>query len=184
MVREDQKDLLTVQEGTYQMTISVPNTQDGVMLTVTKSVNGSMGDKTASFGFTVKVGSLSSYTSYTEVANTGADPNLNEGEMMSFSLSDGQSFSIKVPADVEVTVTEENAGYSTTMKAGDADPVSDSTCTLTLSEDTLLAVTNTLNAVIPTGVYTSVRMTVIVFLVVLSLVIVFMIRRRKYDDER
>ena len=184
MVREDQQELLSVKEGTYQMTISVPNTRDFAILTVTKSVNGSMGNKTASFGFTVKAGDPASYTSYTEVENTGDDPEIKEGEMMSFFLSDGQSFSLKVPTGVKVTVTEDNAGYSTTMKEGDKDPVSGSTYTLTLSEDTLLEVTNTLSGIVPTGADISVGRTVIVFMVVVSLMIVFMVRRRKYDDEQ
>ncbi|HCA22146.1 MAG TPA: hypothetical protein DEO87_07200, partial [Lachnospiraceae bacterium] len=183
MVREDQEDFLSVKEGTYQMTISVPNTRSFVTLTVTKSVAGSMGDRSASFEFTVKAGSPAHHTSYKVVDSTAAEPKIKEGEMMSFSLSDGQSFSLTVPADVELTVTEDNAGYSTTMKAGDDDAVSGSECKLTLQDDTVLAVTNTLRGVIPTGVYTSLRIEIILFIVIVSFMVILMVKRRKEETD-
>ena len=178
MVREDQRDLLTVEEGTYQMTISVPNTRDFVTLTVTKTVKGSLGDKTAAFDFTVKAGSPDSYTSYTEVEYTD-DPEIKEGEMLNFSISHGESFTLKVPSGVDVIVTEDNKNYSTTMQAGDEGKTSGPSCTLNLNEDTELAVTNTLGGIIPTGIYLSLQLMILLFSVIVFGVVFFAIRLRK-----
>jgi hypothetical protein len=62
---------------------------------------------------------------------------------------------ITVPKDAEVTITEANEGYDTTFKLGNADADEVATKTFTVSDDVTLAVTNTLNAAIPTGVWMS-----------------------------
>jgi len=179
MVREDQKGLLKVVEGTYQMTISVPNVHNIVTITISKTVNGNMGNKDKEFDFTIKAGSPDSYTSYTEVESDAGE--IEEGQMMRFTLSHGESFSLDVPAAVELIVTEDNAGYSTTMKAGDGEEVSGSSCTISLEDDTTLTVTNTRSSLIPTGVAASFRILGILGSVVLAGCVYFWFRKKKTE---
>ena len=55
---------------------------------------------------------------------------------------------------MEVTVSENNIGdYTTSFKLDEADPVDGYSRTFTVEKDTTLVVTNTLEHIVPTGVF-------------------------------
>lgn len=151
-------------------------------LTITKTVTGSMGDKTKEFMFTLTVEGANATDEYAWTKNDvqQAAPLHNNS---TFTLRNGDVVKIKLPMNRDITITENNLDYSVSMKLDDADATAGNTKTFRLSDDATLAVTNDLDTIVPTGVFhvTDV-MTVLMIAVFCLLIFLFILLRRKYYE--
>jgi len=148
------------EDGSAAYTLLVENRAGG-MLTVTKLVAGDMGDRMADFIFTLKsVEGEPEGTEYEwirEAEGAVVTGKITTGpENNTFSLKHGESIQLKLPSNRAVQITEANGAYTTEWTAGEG-PVtlsgSDTAdVTITLAGSAEVTVTNTLNAVSPTGV--------------------------------
>ena len=151
-------------------------------LTITKTVTGSLGDKTKEFVFTLTVDGANDTDEYawTKKDVQQAAPLHNNS---TFTLRNGDVVKITLPVNKDITITENNLNYSTSMKLDDTDATAGNTKTFRLSDDATLAVTNDLDTIIPTGVFhvTDV-MTVVMIAVFCLLIFLFILLRRKYYE--
>ena len=151
-------------------------------LTITKTVTGSMGDKTKEFMFTLTVEGANATDEYAWTKNDvqQAAPLHNNS---TFTLRNGDVVKIMLPVNKDITITENNLNYSTSMKLDDTDATAGNTKTFRLSDDATLAVTNDLDTIVPTGVFhvTDV-MTVVMIAVFCLLIFLFILLRRKYYE--
>ena len=151
-------------------------------LTITKTVTGSMGDKTKEFMFTLTVEGANATDEYAWTKNDvqQAAPLHNNS---TFTLRNGDVVKIKLPMNRDITITENNLDYSVSMKLDDADATAGNTKTFRLSDDATLAVTNDRDTIVPTGVFhvTDV-MTVVMIAVFCLLIFLFILLRRKYYE--
>ncbi len=135
-------------------TITVPNTPVDMFanLTVTKTVMGNMGNRAQDFTFTLTVAGVLPSAEF-EWAKNGVvqTEKLHSGD--TFTLKHDESVTIALPLDTDITVAEENDFYTTTFKLGDAAAETLTSKTFRLTADTTLAVTNTRDGTVPTGVF-------------------------------
>lgn len=127
---------IAVPEG-ETATVSLLNeyTPDLVKLTVTKKVNGNMGDPSQKFAFTLEV----------------------NGETKTFTLKDGEKAAFEFPRGSVYTITESKAsGYTTTINGKNS---ADRTISQTLQSDTTVEYVNRKEASVPTGVSDTARPT-------------------------
>lgn len=128
---------------------------------ITKVVAGDQGDKNKDFSFEVSVAGGSG--EWYKVVKTEKSGTTTEGIIVSganatkYTLKDGESIRIYGLSESDTyTVTEEKYeadGYETTVKIGEDDAVTTNTATGKLTADaTAVTVTNTKNAVTPTGI--------------------------------
>ena len=132
----------------------------GAELTITKTVTGDMGDTTRAFTFTITgLPSGESYTykkysttdgsTWTEVASGGEA--LTTGAN-TFTLTHRQKVVIEsLPLNTVLTIAEANDNYTTTWQLASNTATTGSSTSVTLTDDAILAVTNNLPAVAPTG---------------------------------
>ena len=151
-------------------------------LTITKTVTGSMGDKTKEFMFTLTVEGANATDEYAWTKNDvqQAAPLHNNS---TFTLRNGDVVKIMLPVNKDITITENNLNYSTSMKLDDTDATAGNTKTFRIYEDSTLDVTNDLDTIVPTGVFhvTDV-MTVVMIAVFCLLIFLFILLRRKYYE--
>ena len=151
-------------------------------LAITKTVTGSLGDKTKEFVFTLTVEDAKVTDEYTWSKN-GVAQDMPLHNQSTFTLKHGDVVKIMLPVNKDITITENNLNYSTSMKLDDTDATAGNTKTFRLSDDATLAVTNDLDTIIPTGVFhvTDV-MTVVMIAVFCLLIFLFILLRRKYYE--
>lgn len=151
-------------------------------LTITKTVTGSMGDKTKEFVFTLTVEDANDTDEYAWTKN-GVQQAAPLHNNSTFTLRNGDVVKIMLPVNKDITITENNLNYSTSMKLDDTDATAGNTKTFRLSDDATLAVTNDLDTIVPTGVFhvTDV-MTVVMIAVFCLLIFLFILLRRKYYE--
>lgn len=167
-------------EGTYQYHLWVPNDKGTKKLTVTKTVKGSFGSKNKDFKFTFAT---------TEEFATVKHGWKKNGVTQKTPLVSGSTFTMRHEDEVEiyikpntkVTITEDNQDYESKFKLGSAAEEVTSSKTFTFTNDTILSVTNTRNAVIPTGVWMGYGKWMLLMLLFLGGVIYF--GRKKKDEE-
>ena len=149
-------------------------------LTITKTVTGSLGDKTKDFTFTLDVKDADPEDEYSWSKN-GVPQAESLCDNSTFTLRHGDVVKITLPVNKDITITENNLNYSTSMKLDDTD--AGNTKTFRLSDDATLAVTNDLDTIVPTGVFhvTDV-MTVVMIAVFCLLIFLFILLRRKYYE--
>ena len=145
---------LTV-EGTDECNyvLRVPNAlRLPVELTITKTVTGAFGDKTKDFTFTLSVENADPTDVYQWSKNgvLQAEP-LCSGA--AFTLRHGDIVKIMVPVNTNITISEDNRDYSTRFKLNDLAASPGNTKTFRLTDNAALAVTNNLDAVVPTGIF-------------------------------
>lgn len=143
--------------------IKVPNELNlPIGLTITKTVTGSFGDKTKDFTFTLDVKDADPEDEYSWSKNgvPQAEPLCDNS---TFTLRHGDSVKIMLPVNSTVTITEISQNYSTSFKLNDTAVTVGNTKTFLLAEESIIAVTNNLDAIIPTGVFhTAVGMAVFI----------------------
>lgn len=153
MVNAAQNGLLAATEtnAAKAFVISVPNRKNDVELTVTKDVQGAFGDRTKEFTFTLTVNHAESAEPIAWTKNGVEQTDvLRSGG--TFTLRHDDSVTIKVPSGVTITLTEANEDYVAAFRFNDAPAVTTNTMTFTLTDNAALAVTNTLDGIIPAGV--------------------------------
>lgn len=158
-------------EDSYIYTLSVPNVKeetDYKLLTVKKIVSGSAGDYNREFTFTLTVDSADPTDGFDWMKNTVTqNTQLHSGD--TFTLKHGDEVVIAVPAEVDLTVSEQNQEYTARFKLDDGQSQAVNTMTFSLTDDATLEVTNTLGMVVPTGVMNY------IIIPTLSLIIIFSI---------
>lgn len=174
-------------EDSYIYTLSVPNTVDDPslqLLTIEKKVEGAFGDKMKDFTFTINVKNAGEGADFIWAKNGEKQPDMQRtGGTFTMKHNDRVEFAL--PADVEITVTEDNEHYDTTFKLGDGEAESVRKMTFTFTEPTKLLVTNTLNKELPLGVETlSIILRAVLFIAVPVLPIagILYYRRRRREN--
>ena len=158
-----------------------------VPVTITKTVDGAMGDTTRDFSFTLAVdGSTDEY----DFTKTAVDGTTTTGKIAgnngSFALKHGESIVIELPPDTDITLTETDADYYTTTV-----PSSENIGTPTVSghevafriessaNSASLTINNNLPAVSPTSV--TLRYTPYLLMLLFGIAILLIRRRRERD---
>lgn len=158
-------------EDSYIYTLSVPNEKEAPgskLLTVKKIVSGSAGDYNREFTFTLTVDSAEPTDGFDWMKNTVTqNTQLHSGD--TFTLKHGDEVVIAVPAEVDLTVSEQNQEYTASFKLDDGQSQAVNTMTFSITDDATLEVTNTLGMVVPTGVMNY------IIIPTLSLIIIFSI---------
>ena len=134
--------------------LNVPNTpaDNAALLTVTKTVTGSFGNRAKPFTFTLTVDGAAPSDEYQWTLNgTTQSVALHSGG--TFTLAHNDTVTIMLPKGTNITVTEANEGYNTTFTLGEGEAENVSTKTFRLTGDTALDVINRLDMPIPTGVF-------------------------------
>lgn len=185
---------VTIKGGTTtQVTCTntpVPKTAD---VTITKRVEGNMGDLNKEFEFTVNINgntkvNVITYDKYT-LDGSGNEVFSSRGR----SFTNGDTVTLKhgqyikfnnVPFDATLTVTEENVADGTYTMTADQGTVNDSTLTykVTSADDVTIIVTNTYNANIDTGVLLDTIPYVLILGVVAVGAVLLLKKRRNRDD--
>ena len=137
----------TIQKDTTSA-IKVKNTyEEKRQLTVQKTVNGSMGNKTKQFQFQLKLTAPAGQVLPTELEYTKGDENgtiKSNGDAYEFTLAHEETIVIKgIPSQSTYTVTEvdgESNGYTVTQ----------TNATGTIKADTAVSFVNTKNGSVPT----------------------------------
>ena len=151
-------------------------------LTITKTVTGSLGDKTKEFVFTLTVEDAEISDEYSWTVN-GVEQALPLHNHSTFTLKHGDVVKIMLPVKKDITIRENNLDYSVSIKLNDDAATAGNTKTFRIYEDSTLDVTNDRNTIIPTGVFhvTDV-MTVVMIAVFCLLIFLFILLRRKYYE--
>ena len=171
LISKSYNDQLIETEDSYIYTLSVPNVKeetDYKLLTVKKIVSGSAGDYNREFTFTLTVDSAEPTDGFEWMKNTVTQSTqLHSGD--TFTLKHGDEVVIAVPAEVDLTVSEQNQEYTASFKLDDGQSQAANTMTFSITDDATLEVTNTLGMVVPTGVMNY------IIIPTLSLIIIFSI---------
>ncbi|SCX22829.1 hypothetical protein SAMN02910436_01724 [Ruminococcaceae bacterium P7] len=168
--------------STSSYRIEAKNLRISAELTITKTVTGSMGDKTKEFMFTLTVEGANPTDKYAWTKN-GVQQNTPLHNNSTFTLRNDDVVKIMLPVNKDITITENNLNYSTSMKLDDTDATAGNTKTFPIYKDSTLDVTNDLDTIVPTGVFhvTDV-MTVVMIAVFCLLIFLFILLRRKYYE--
>ena len=141
-------------EDSFIYTLSVPNEKknDKKVLTVRKVVTGSSFDTEQQFTFTFTVDGAAPSDVYEWYKNGVAQSEgLHSGD--NFYLKHDEYVEISVPQGASVTVSEQSGNYTTTIQLDDDPEENTRTKTFTVGDDSTLVVTNTVNQIVPTGVF-------------------------------
>lgn len=175
-------------DNAYEYIISVPNQAEGYTLTVTKTVTGAMGNKAKDFTFT--------FTAQAMEGSTGIDENTEyewskNGVLQDTKLKTGDTFTlahadvvkIVIPDKASVTIAEDNEGYTSTFLLEGEAAQKVSTKTITVDEDKILYVTNTLDGIIPTGVWMPLGGMIGLALIILAGALFTFVNNRRFSKE-
>ena len=167
--------------STSSRRIEAENQRDYGELTITKNVTGSLGDKTKEFTFTLTVEGANVTDGYAWTKN-GVQQNTPLHNNSTFTLKHGDVVKIMLPVNKDITITENNLNYSTSMKLDDADATEGNTKTFQISKNATLAVTNDRDAVVPTGVFYSMNIAAYVIMAICLLIMmsILILRTHKY----
>ena len=155
--------------------LNIPNTPLAE-LTVTKTVQGNLGNINTDFTFTLSVEGASDDDEY-EWSKNGASQAVKLHSGGTFTLKHNDTCTIVLPKGKNVTIYENSENYTASFKLGAAAAETVNTKTFALEDDITLAVTNTLNGILPTGV--QMNMPVFLLMMVGSLAAVLFIMYRK-----
>lgn len=151
-------------------------------LTITKTVTGSMGDKTKEFVFTLTVEGANVTDEYAWTKN-GVQQNKPLHNNSTFTLRNGDVVKIMLPVKKNITIRENSLDYTVSMKLNDDAATAGNTKTFRLSDNATLAVTNDRDTIVPTGVFhVTDIMTVVMIAVFCLLIFLFILLRRKYYE--
>lgn len=172
----------TETEDEFVYLLKIPNVKDSVPLTITKTVAGNMGSKVKDFSFTFT----------TSDGDTKEYAWTKNGEEQTKKLKTGDPFQMRhddtvvvlVPAGTTVTIAETTEDYTATFKFNDASEVTGDSLQFTVNDASTLAVTNTLTAEIPTGVWISYGFWIIAGALMLAGMLFFRSRARRYSKEK
>jgi len=156
----------------YIYRLSVPNTKlrnGKALLSVTKTVVGSMGDRNKDFEFTFTV----------ETPESEGYEWYKDGIRQSTKIKSGEPFTLKhndevmfnLPQGTKVTIAEvDNTGYTTTIQKGSDAEISDTSIQVELTADTKLTFKNTINDPTETGIKSGSKLGLIL-IVLISIIV-------------
>ncbi len=175
--------LLETDDG-FVFTISAPNEEDTTVenvLTIEKKVEGAFGSRSKEFTFTVTFSGGTGTHEYVWAKNGQQQSNmLTSGD--TFTLKHGEKVEIVLPAGVSVLVSEDNEGYTSTFKLGDGEAQPCEAMEFPFTVSTTLTVTNRLDGVVPTGVFTHPARTALLVIIPLIVIAgVLLIKRKKSE---
>ena len=171
----------TETEGIIKYRLTIKNMQaeqENADLTITKTVNGSFGNKTKDFSFTLTVDGAAADHTFPWTKNNETQTPLHSGEVFTMRHNDTVVFSL--PLDTEISIAEDNEGYTTTFRLGNAEAEECASKQFVLTAPTDLEITNTFSSVIPTGIEGSAFASVLLLIIpVFPLGCVFYCRKRR-----
>ena len=100
----------------------------------------------------------------------------------SFTLRHNEACTITLPTKTNITVSEKSEGYAASFRLGDAAAENVSQKTFSLTGDTTLAVTNTLDGEVQTGVRMHILLPLLAVPAAMTVVGLVLWRRRKRRD--
>lgn len=169
-------------EDSYIYTLSVPNVKeetDYKLLTIQKVVEGNAGDYNQEFTFTLTVDDAELTDEYQWIKNSVTqDTALHSGD--NFTLKHGDVVIIAVPTQTDLTVTEQSTEYTVSFKLNDGHPQETNTLTFSIEDDSTLEVVNTLNEIIPTGVYIRLILPLLASLFILTFSCAIILHNKKH----
>ncbi len=154
-------------------------------LTITKTVTGSLGDKTKEFVFTLTVEGANVTDEYAWTKN-GVQQAAPLHNNSTFTLRNGDVVKIMLPVKKDITIRENNLDYSVSMKLDDAAATEGNTKIFQIYEDSTLAVTNDRNTVVSTGLYNLMNVIPCVIVMVICLLVfmaILLLRTQKRRPE-
>ena len=154
----------------------------------TKAVTGNQGDKSKEFTFTLSISNAAPGTYQIESNTSGAPTSItvdNSGTYTgTFTMKDGSSVKVLgLNEDAVCTVSEDADGYDASYADGSGSSVTGTSYTTTLTDDTTVAFTNTLEGNVPTGILLTVAPFAIGLLLFGSLVIFLVAKKRRAEEE-
>ncbi|MBP5303667.1 MAG: hypothetical protein J6Z00_02100 [Clostridia bacterium] len=167
-----------VTSSDYILEIPIDPVPQEATLTISQAILGNMGDKTKAFTYTLTVAGAQVGDSYVWSKN-GVPQQTNLTSGGTFTLTNDDVVCILVPKNVNITITESNESYTSAFKLGTASAQQVNTKTFVLTSDTTLAISNTLQGVIPLGVEDSITPYVLGMLVFLILGIWLFVKAKK-----
>lgn len=171
----------TSQDGRVIVRIRAGNTRKDAKvaaLSVTKMVEGVFGDKTEQFTFTLGItNAADEYFMWT--LNDITQESIRSGD--TFTLSHGDTAVFILPLECDVTVTETDAGYSTSMKLDSTEPENTNSISFMFTGASDLLVTNTRDGILPTGVSDTPSKAILLFVMPMmpAALILYSKRRKK-----
>ena len=172
-----------ISTSSYRIEVENLHDYDAILaeLTITKTVTGSLGDKTKEFVFTLTVEGAKVTDEYAWSKNGVAQDTLLHNQS-TFTLKHGDVVKIMLPRNKDITIKENNLDYSVSMKLDDTAATAGNTKTFRISEDMTLAVTNDRNAIVPTGVFHSINIVAYVIMAICLLIMmaILILRTHKY----
>ena len=151
-------------------------------LTITKTVTGSLGDKTKEFVFTLTVEDAEISDEYSWTVN-GVEQALPLHNHSTFTLKHGDVVKIMLPVKKDITIRENNLDYSVSIKLNDDAATEGNTKTFRIYEDSTLAVTNDRNTVVPTGIFNIANIIANVIVAVICLIAFLFIFIRRIHNK-
>ena len=179
---EGYSEYLTVHEtDEYNYILRIPDVVEHsvVELTITKIVTGSFGDRNKAFTFTLSVEGAEAEDEYSWSKN-GIQQDESLQSDSEFTMKHGDVIKIMLPVNTNITITENNLPYSTSFKLNDDASSPGNTKSFALYEDSTLEITNSLNAIIPTGIFHTEAGTVIFVISAFFLLAFFVIIIRRH----
>ena len=160
--------------------LSVENTLGGnnSYLTITKTVDGNFGNKMKEFTFTLDVEGASEQDAYIWSLNgVKQDTDLRSGG--TFTMRHNDVVRIAFPTGTKVTVREDNKEYAASFKLNEEEAKNTNTMKIEMTADSILAVTNSLEGIVPTGIHLDFVNLALMAMLFLCGVVIFYRRSRK-----
>lgn len=172
----------TPEGAEYVYKLNIPNkkdTSENVTYKITKSVAGNFGNKNKDFKFTFKVTNPPAGAEYMWYKNDDLQQkSLKSGDK--FTLKHGDEVRIKLPKNTEVTITEEKENYTSTYKLNNGPQQPGNSCkNYKVAANSELAFTNTLNGIVPTGIFMKYMLLILIGGMAIGGIVFSIIRQRK-----
>ena len=151
-------------------------------LTITKTVTGSMGDKTKEFVFTLTVEGANVTDEYAWTKNC-VQQNKPLHNNSTFTLRNDDVVKITLPVKKDITIRENNLDYSVSMKLNDDAATAGNTKIFQIYEASTLAVTNDRNTVVLTGIFNIANIIANVIVAVICLIAFLFIFIRRIHNK-
>ncbi len=169
----DSRGKLVETADSYIYRLSVPNTKlrnGKVLLSVTKTVIGSMGDRNKDFRFTFTVDENPVSEGYEWYKNgVKQSDKIKSGE--TFTLKHKEEVVINLPQDSKVTVKEQSTEYTTTIQKDSEAEIDNTNISVEMDKDTKLTFKNKLNDPTETGIKSGSKLGMILIILISFIVV-------------
>ncbi len=168
-------------EDSYIYTLSVPNVKELTnveTLTIEKKVAGTGANMDTEFTFTVSINGAGDGEGFVWAKNGVEQPLMSRTGGV-FTMKHKDRVDIALPPGVSITVTDDPGEYTSGFKLGEGPEEETDTKTFVLAESTKLLVTNTLDAIVATGITNKVIAVVAGFITTTVIVATLIYRRKR-----